>query len=160
MSTWKTPEVRKALRDHKDVDAVEPPLKKMKGKSGPPKAVCGKARGKGGKGKKAKAAPMEDAPVAVGTNDTKPVESAPVAVGTNDTKPVENAQAAVGTQDTKPVENAQVAPGAGSTEPDGAVPSEGGDADPAHATGGNDRQQQVWAATVPRIRLHSVITYN
>ena len=145
MSTWKTPEVRKALRDHKDVDAVEPPLKKMKGKSGPPKAVCGKAKGKGGKGKKAKAAPMEDAPVAVGTNDTKPVE---------------NAQAAVGTQDTKPVENAQVAPGAGSTEPDGAVPSEGGDADPAHATGGNDRQQQVWAATVPRIRLHSVITYN
>ena len=121
--------------------------------------MCGKARGKGGKGKKAKAAPMEDAPVAVGTNDTKPVESAPVAVGTNDTKPVENAQAAVGTQDTKPVENAQVAPGAGSTEPDGAVPSEGGDADPAHATGGNDRQQQVWAATVPRIRLHSVITY-
>ena len=180
---WKTPQVRKALRDRTNVDAAEPPLKRMKGKNGPPKAVCGKARGKGGKGKKGKgkaaelkldataAEPMANAQVAVGTNDTKPVENAQVAVGTSDTKPVENAQVAVGTSDTKPVENAQVAVGTHDTEPvenaqvgpgaepvdDGAVASEGDDADPAHVTGVNNRQLRTWVETVSRIRIQPTI---
>ncbi|CAE7623053.1 unnamed protein product [Symbiodinium sp. CCMP2592] len=162
-------QVRKALRDRTEVDAAEPPLKKMNGKTGPPKAVCGKARGKGGKGKEGKAAecelpassagePMVSAQVAVGTNDTKPVENAQVAEGTSDPKPVENAQAAVGTHDTKPVENAQVGLSASSAEPDGhvapahgAVTSAGGDADPNRATGVDGRHQHIWVQTVSQV---------